>query len=178
MPRVTLDEVAARYGLSVSETNGQTLVRGDLKTRAERLAATAAAFQAKPGAEVDIVDDESLFEAADALLGLVAPGSSLKIAAATNRVVVLKGSVASGAFLRATLAALANDVPGMAKADCSAVFCGGKPLDDDRLSRVPKAARPQSAAGVPAVVAATPAPAFAAKPVAPRLPVCGVVMTP
>lgn len=167
--RVTLDEVAARYGLSVCETNGETLVRGDLKTRAERLAATAAAFQAKPGAEVDIVDDESLFEAADALLGLVAPGSSLKVAAATNRVVVLKGSVASEAFLRATLAALANDVPGMAKADCSAVACAGKPLDDDRLSRVPAGTGP-----APRVEAAIPS----AKPGAPCLPVCGVVMTP
>ena len=180
MPRVTLEDVASRYGLSVSETNGQTLVRGDLKTRAERLAATAAAFSAKPGAEVDIVDDESLFEAADALLGLVAPGSSLKGAAATNRVVVLKGSVASEAFLRATLAALANDVPGMAKADCSAVACGGKPINDDWLSRVPQAAKPQpeTGASAPAVPAAPLAPVFADKPDAPRLPLCGIVMTP
>ena len=177
-PRVTLAEVAARYGLSVSETNGQTVVRGDLKTRAERLAATAAAFQAKPGAEMDIVDDESLFEAADALLGLVAQGTSLKVAAATNRVVVLKGTVASADFLRATLAALASDVPGMAKADCSAVACGGKPLGDEWLSRVPQAEKSQPAAVVPATVAAVRVPVRADKPAVPRLPVCGIVMTP
>ena len=187
-PRVTLAEVAARYGLSVSETNGQTVVRGDLKTRAERLAATAAAFQAKPGAEVDIVDDESLYEAADALLGLVAQGTSLKVAAATNRVVVLKGSVASADFLRETLAALAKDVPGMAKVDCSAVACADKPFGDEWLSRVPKAEKSQPAAVVPAAaalaaavpVAVVPArtPARASKPTVPRLPVCGIVMTP
>ena len=177
-PRVTLAEVAARYGLSVSETNGQTVVRGDLKTRAERLAATAAAFQAKPGAEVDIVDDESLYEAADALLGLVAQGTSLRVVAATNRVVVLKGSVASADFLRATLAALANDVPGMAKADCSAVACGGKLLGDEWLARVPQAEKSQSAAVVPAAVAAVRVPVRADKPAVPRLPVCGIVMTP
>ena len=177
-PRVTLAEVATRYGLSVSETNGQTVVRGDLKTRAERLAATAAAFQAKPGAEIDIVDDESLSEAADALLGLVAQGTTLKVAAATNRVVVLKGSVASADFLRATLAALANDVPGMAKADSSAVVCGGKPLGDEWLSRVPQAGKSQVAAVVPAAVAAVRVPVRADKPVVPRLPVCGIVMTP
>lgn len=177
-PRVTLAEVATRYGLSVSETNGQTVVRGDLKTRAERLAATAAAFQAMPGAEVDIVDDESLYEAADALLGLVAQGTSLRVVAATNRVVVLKGSVASADFLRATLAALANDVPGMAKADCSAVVCGGKSLGDEWLSRVPQTGKSQSAAVVPAAVAAVRVPARADKPAVPRLPVCGIVMTP
>ena len=177
-PRVTLAEVATRYGLSVSETNGQTVVRGDLKTRAERLAATAAAFQAKPGAEVDIVDDESLYEAADALLGLVAQGTSLRVVAATNRVVVLKGSVASADFLRATLAALANDVSGMAKADCSAVACGGKPLGDEWLARVPQAGKSQSAAVVPAAVASVRVPVRADKPAVPRLPVCGIVMTP
>ena len=177
-PRVTLAEVAARYGLSVSETNGQTVVRGDLKTRAERLAATAAAFQAKPGAEVDIVDDESLYEAADALLGLVAQGAPLRVAAATNRVVVLKGSVASADFLRATLAALANDVPGMAKADCSAVACGGKPLVDEKRPRVPQTEKSQPAAVVPAAVVPARTPVRADKPAVPRLPVCGIVMTP
>ena len=179
-PRVTLADVAAKYGLSVSETNGQTLVRGDLKTRAERLAATAAAFQAKPGAEVDIVDDESLFEAADALVGLVAQGTSLKVVTATNRVVVLRGSLGSAAVLRDILTALANDVPGMAKADCAAVVCDGNPLGDEWLVHVPRVRRPQPAAGVPAVVATPKVPVRAdkPKPVSPKLPVCGIVLTP
>ena len=172
-PRVTLADVAARYGLTVTETNGETLVRGDLKTRAERLSATAAAFQAKPGAEVDIVDDESLFESAEALLGMVAQGLPLKVAAATNRVVALKGSVGSADVLRGVLAALAADVAGLAKVDCTGVSVpSGEPLGEDLALPVPAAVA--KAASAP-LVAAVPA---AAKQDLPKLPVCGIVMTP
>ena len=170
--RVTLEDVASRYGLEVTETNGTTLVRGDLKTRAERLAATAAAFQAKPGAEVDIVDDESLFESADALLGLVAQGLSVKVAAATNRVVALKGSVGSADSLRGVLAALAADVPGLAKVDCTGVaVADGGPLAGPALSA------PETVMGGAAAAPVRPAPVVARQD-APKLPVCGIVMTP
>ena len=172
-PRVTIEEVAARYGLSVSETNGQTLVRGNLKTRAERLAATAAAFQAKPGAEVDIVDDESLFESADVLLGLVAQGLSVRVAAATNRVVALKGSVGSADSLRGVLAALAADVPGLVKVDCAGVaVADGGGLGEEPALPVPAI----TTSGAPAAPV-RPAPVVARQD-APKLPVCGIVMTP
>jgi len=43
---MTLSEVAANYGLELEENNGQAKLSGNLKTRAERLRATAEAYEA------------------------------------------------------------------------------------------------------------------------------------
>ena len=176
--RVTLSDVAARYGLEVTETNGQSVIRGDLKCRADRLAATAAAYQVQPGVEVDLSDDESLLEAAEALIGMVA-GDSVKVVGATNRVVTLKGKVGSAEELRWVLGAFDRDVPNVAKIDCGQVVCGSAPA--------PKAivavgeAKPPVAAGTPQPTVA-PLPSALPEKVrhkaAPRLPLCGILTVP
>ena len=123
LPRVTLADVAERYGVSVVETNGLVILRGNLKTRAERLEATAAAFQAKPGVELDLMDDESLDEAAGALVSMIV-GDALKVETATNRIVVLRGDAGTSETLRQVLAAMARDIPGLLNIDCARVVCG------------------------------------------------------
>ena len=176
--RMTLSEVAARYGLTVAETNGQSVIRGDLKCRADRLAATAAAYQAQPGVEVDLSDDESLLEAAEALIGMVA-GGSLKVIGATNRVVTLKGKVGSVEELRWVLGAFDRDVPGVAKIDCGQVICGSAPAPKAIVAvgdvKPAAAVAPQTTAAVPPVAAL---PAKVGHKAAPRLPLCGILTVP
>ena len=205
-PCATLAGVAQRYGLAVVETNGQSVIRGDLKCRSERLAATAEAFQAQPGVEVDLSDDESLLEAAEALVSMVA-GDSLKVVGATNRVIALKGKVASQEALRGILGALDRDVPCVSKVDCAQVVCDFKPvampivslkdlepMTPERRLTVPRRtdeteeaeAVRQEVRVVPEapVRSEAPVPAPAArrggngKTAAPRLPLCGILTVP
>ncbi len=69
----SLPALAGRYGLTVVETNGTTLARGDFATRAERLAATAALYEAKPGIKLDLADRETLLSSASDLLAAPRP---------------------------------------------------------------------------------------------------------
>lgn len=159
----SLPALAGRYGLTVVETNGTTLARGDFATRAERLAATAALYEAKPGIKLDLADRETLLSSASDLLAAATDGT-LTVADVTNRVAVLAGRVADPATLQATLDALRADVPRLAGADTAAVAL------DSPLSA------PAPAPG-PALAAPRPLPA-AARRAPPRLPLCGILLQP
>lgn len=180
-PRVTLADVADKYGISVVETNGQVVLRGNLKTRAERLEATAAVFQAKPGVELDLMDDESLDEAAGALVAMIV-GDALKVEAATNRIVVLRGDAGTAETLRQVLAAMARDIPGLQDIDCARVVCGDEAETPVKVAFASVRAEPQLARSVETVRKPTPGRVKEAKrPVAAvpqRLPLCGILTVP
>lgn len=159
----SLPAIAERYGLAIVETNGATLARGNFATRAERLAATAALYEAKPGIKLDLADRETLLSSASDLLAAATDGT-LTVADVTNRVAVLAGRVADPATLQATLDALRADVPRLAGADTAAVAL------DSPLSA------PAPAPG-PALAAPRPLPA-AARRAPPRLPLCGILLQP
>lgn len=183
--QVTLADVAKKYGVAVVETNGQFVLRGDLRTRAERLEATAAAFRARPGVDLDLMDDESLEEAAGALVSMIA-GDALKVEAATNRIVVLRGDAGTSARLREALVAMARDVPGLANVDCTHVVCG---LESDVPAQVSFTQVQQPSLTSPSVasdkVEESSRPAAVAdnkgvKQVGPslKLPLCGILTVP
>ena len=191
VPRVTLVDVAEKYGVAVVETNGQVVLRGNLKTRAERLEATAAAFQAKPGVELDLMDDESLGEAAGALVSMIV-GDALQVAAATNRIVVLRGDSGTVETLRLVLAAMARDIPGLTNIDCAEVACGEEQEMPAKITFSSVKAESQSARPVepeapserPLEVVQKPIIVKGKQPkrsvaVAPqRLPLCGILTVP
>ena len=115
-----LPDIAERYGLSVVETNGTTLVRGDFATRAERLEATAALYEAQPGVALDLADAETLRTSTADLLAAATDGA-ITVADITNRVAVLAGRALDPAFLAATVEALRTDVPRLAGFDTAAI---------------------------------------------------------
>ena len=116
----TLSDVASKYGLELVESNGVTRVSGNLRTRRERLAATAEAYQAKPGVELDISDDESFRAAAEDALFTLSEGA-LKVAAATNRFLSIVGSSPSPMSLKKMLEALNADLPKLRNVDVTGV---------------------------------------------------------
>lgn len=122
-PKESLEAVAADCGFSVVRTGGRTTATGDFKTRVARLEATARAYAAQPGVNVDFTDAESLSSAVAELLQLVSEGT-LTLARLDGRKVFLSGSVASRRALEGVLRALGEDVPKVAGADCSGVKVG------------------------------------------------------
>ena len=156
--------LAERYGLTVIETNGTTLARGDFGTRAKRLAATAELYEAQPGIVLDLADRETLLASSADLLAAATDGA-LEIRDVTNRVAVLAGRAADPAALRAALDALRADVPRLAGVDTAAVT-----LDS------PFAPTPAGAAANPDGKA--PSRTVAARPAQPRLPLCGILLQP
>ncbi len=165
-----LRDVAAKYELSLVESDGQVRLSGNLQTRRDRLAATAEAYGALPGVELDLSDDESLRAAAvDALFTLT--GEAIKVVAATNRVVAIRGASPSPLSLKKTLEALNADLPKLRNIDASGVVIspGMARTDGDETgeggqtngtfaSRVPRRT--------------------SKKPASPTLPVCGILTTP
>ena len=180
VPCMTLADVAGKYGVSVVETNGQVVLYGNLKTRAERLEATAAAFQAKPGVELDLMDDESLDEAADALVSMIV-GEALKVEVATNRIIVLRGDAGTSALLRELMLAMARDIPGLANVDCARVVCGLESDAPVTVSFVQPTTPTSNAVEVvrqtqPPVLAPSRGRRPAAAPL--KLPLCGILTVP
>ncbi len=170
-PKATLADVAGKYSLSVEERDGREVLFGNLKTRAERLAATAEAYEAKPGVDVDLSDDESFrASAVDALFTLTE--GSVKVVAATNRVVALSGLSHSPASLERMLKALSADLPKMKDVDVAQV----------KFSReVPDVVKPAVVqSGGPLGLNMSTAPKGVKKSAAPALtfPVCGILTTP
>ena len=168
----TLSDVIASHGLSTTNRNARMVLVGNFATRAERLVATAEAYAASPGVELDFCDDESLKTAAEDTLALLSE-ERLRVDAATNRVVVLSGAARQ---LRRALGALMADVPKMASVDVSGVVVAGVEPGgavgeavleraDDRRDETP----------VPGFSRLTP---IAAAAPAPSLPVCGILTTP
>lgn len=160
-----LQEIVQRYNLSQTDRAGRTVLTGDFATRAERLVATAEAYAACPGIELDFCDDESLTTAATDTLALVGE-QELRVVAATNRVLVLSGKVAD---LRRTLDALAADLPKLRDVDLSetAVSRSGAGI----LAGVQEKQEVNPSSG-------SPAPLQKKGDVRPSLPVCGILTTP
>ncbi len=112
-----LDALIEKYSLVRSESDGVVTLAGDFETRAERLTATALAYEAQPGVRLDFADVESLRGAVEETLALVGE-KDLRVTGIKNRVAVLSGKARD---LRRTLEAVAADVPRLANVDCSDV---------------------------------------------------------
>ena len=119
-PPPGIKDIAAEYGLSCAETNGSCVLSGNFSTRAQRLAATAAAYAARPGVMLDLSDDESMRSAASEVLELVTEGK-LAVHSATNRVIALSGFASGAASLKTALEAIRADVPHVRDVDCTRV---------------------------------------------------------
>lgn len=162
-----LEALAGRYNLSFSADGGVPKLAGNFKTRAERLKATAEAYAAQPGVELDLSDDESFRAAAEDAVFTLTEGA-LRVLSATNRVMALGGVSRSPAALTKCLKALAADLPKLKDADVSAV----------------KFSALASAPGESGEDEETPAPVAAKRggrasaPAKPSLPVCGILTTP
>lgn len=122
----SLSDIAGKYGLKLVESNGVSTVVGNFRTRRDRLAATAEAYQAKPWVELDLTDDESFRSAAEDALFTYTEGA-LKVAAATNRFLRIAGTSPSPLSLKRTLEALNADLPRLRGADVSGVVMGVVP---------------------------------------------------
>ena len=162
-----LAAVAARYGLSVEEGGGTPRLVGDLKTRAERLRATAEAYEVMPGVELDIVDDESFRTAADDALFTLTEGA-LKVVAATNRALSISGISRSPEALRRTLVALNADIPKLSGVDVAGVKFGIVPR---------QVAMGDGHEDVEAAESQVPRPK-SKKAATPSFPVCGILTKP
>ena len=158
---LTLDDVVANHGLVVTNIDSRTVLVGDFATRTERLVATAEAYAAKPGVELDFCDDESLKTAAEDTLAMLSE-KDLRVAAATNRVVALSGKARR---IRRALEALAADMPKLRNVDVSDVTLLNGAVAEDESEEV---------APAPAVQRIAPK---KAEP-KPSLPVCGILTTP
>ena len=165
--KITLAVVAARHGLKVEDAGGQVRMTGNLKTRAERLRATAEAYEARPGVELDLSDDESFKAAAEDALFTITEGA-LKVASATNRVLSIYGVSGSPESLRLALEALSADLPKLRNVDVAGVKFGVVP-SHETSGGGSEYAQP----GAPA------APRLATKKAStPSLPVCGILTKP
>ena len=123
---MTLSEVASSYGLELEENDGQAKLSGNLKTRAERLRATAEAYEARPGVDLDLSDDESFRAAADDALFTITEGA-IKAVAATNRVLSIAGTSPSPFALKRILESLSADLPKLRDIDATGVAYGMVP---------------------------------------------------
>ena len=164
---MTLAEVASIYGLELRESDGQTRLSGNFKTRAERLRATAEAYESRPGVDLDLSDDESFKAAADAAVFTITEGA-MKVVSATNRVLALAGLSPSPRALKCTLEALDADLPKLRVVDAAAVafgsVVGGETADAGREEPPFDAARRARLAS--------------RRPASPTLPVCGILTKP
>ena len=160
---LTLDDVVANHGLVVTNIDSRTVLVGDFATRTERLVATAEAYAAKPGVELDFCDDESLKTAAEDTLAMLSE-KDLRVAAATNRVVALSGKARR---IRRALEALAADMPKLRNVDVADVtLLNGAVVEEEEETEEASPASP--------AVRLTPK---KAEP-KPSLPVCGILTTP
>ena len=166
VPPVTIADIASSYGLELEERDGHAKLSGNLKTRAERLRATAEAYEARPGVDLDLSDDESFKAAADDALFTITEGA-LKVAAATNRVLSITGISTSPFALKRILESLNADLPKLRDVDVTGVAFGAVPRGetgedgDEAPNGAPRALRRASKAKAD-----------------PSLPVCGILTTP
>ena len=165
--RITLASIASRYGLSVEEGDETARLTGNFKTRAERLRATAEAYEAKPGVELDLSDDESFRTAADDALFTLTEGA-LKVVDATNRVLSISGVSLSPDALRRTLMALNADLPKLRNVDVAGV----------RFGSVPKSETSNVGQDAFSVMESPTSRSTSKKSKTPSLPVCGILTKP
>ena len=128
---MTLSEVASSYGLELEENDGQAKLSGNLKTRAERLRATAEAYEARPGVDLALSDDESFRASADDALFTITEGA-IKAVAATNRVLSIAGTSSSPFALKRILESLSADLPKLRDIDATGVAYGMVPGNEKR----------------------------------------------
>jgi hypothetical protein len=161
-----LASLVARYGLSTTNRNNRAVLVGNFKTRAERLAATAEAYSAKPGIELDFADDESLKTAVADTLALVGE-TKMCVSSVTGRVAVLSGKVTN---LRQTLEAISADVPKVVNVDVAGIVVANDgvvqetDMDDDGLREEPGASHRRRRTKKASVVS--------------PLPICGILTMP
>ena len=170
-PATDLAAVAAKYGVTFEKAGDAARMSGNFKTRAERLAATAEAYAAQPGVELDFSDDESFRMAADDALFTLTEGA-LTVSVATNRAVSLSGVSPSPFALKKTLEALNSDLPKLRAVDVSGVALGGV-AGREATGGGHDDARDDGAHTSPALRRLTKKAASAAD-----LPVCGIFTTP
>ena len=166
----SLRDIAAKYALSLVESDGRARISGNLKTRRDRLAATAEAYGAQLGVELDLSDDETLRTSAEDALFTLTEGA-LKVVAATNRVVSIAGSSRSPLLLKKTLEALNADLPKLRNVDTSGVVISPLMARTDGAG----AGDGEQADGI--FSTRTPR-RTSKKPASPTLPVCGILTTP
>ena len=165
-PGDRLADIATRHGVALTNRADRPLLVGNFKTRAERLVATAEAYAAQPGVDLDFSDDESLKTGAEDMLALLSE-AELRVAAATNRVVALSGKAR---HLKRTLEAFAADLTKLDNVDVSDV----RSLEVSRLASLEEeaeTAKPESREA--AVRQSRPQNTQPA-----NLPVCGILTTP
>ena len=166
---MTLSEVASSYGLELEENDGQAKLSGNLKTRAERLRATAEAYEARPGVDLDLSDDESFRASADDALFTITEGA-IKVVAATNRVLSIAGTSPSPFALKRILESLSADLPKLRDIDATGVAYGMVPGNEK--SEEGDGDDGETPIGVFHARRRTP------KVKEPSLPVCGILTTP
>ena len=164
--------VAEKYGLSLVDSNGKVRVSGNLKTRRERLSATAEAYEAQPGVELDISDDESFRTAAEDALFTLSEGQ-LKLVAATNRVLSISGSASSPLSLKKVLEALNADLPKLRNVDVTGVVISPAKTGTDSSETEDEERREGGAFASPSRASRR-----ATQKDAPTFPVCGILTTP
>lgn len=169
--RESLPALAAKYGLALTNDAGRITLSGNFRTRAERLAATAEAYECQPGVELDLSDDESFATAATDALFTLTEGA-LKVSAATNRVLSVTGLAPSAVALKKTLVALNADLPRLRDVDVSGVKFGRVVSPDEQQD-----AAFDSDSDVPATgrIARR---GVRTEARAPQFPVCGILTTP
>lgn len=165
----SLGRLAERFNLTATDNK----LVGNFATRAERLAATAEAYAAQPGIELDFSDDESLRTAAEDTLALIGE-TGLRVAAATNRVVALAGTPFN---LRRALEALSADLPKLENVDVAGISLAAKNAEiaknedeviesgSDSLRSLRSLRQNKEMQDTPAIQS-------------PSLPVCGILTTP
>ena len=165
-----LETVAQRLGLAIEERDGRPVVSGNFATRAERLKATAEAYAAQPGVELDLSDDESLKAAVADTLSLIGE-AGLSVKAVTNRVAVLSGKAVN---LRRALKAVSAEVAKLENVDVAEVravqVVGNEGVIEVAAAN---AVAPSDEEDEPLEPPVVPKP----DPV-PQLPVCGILTTP
>ena len=166
---MTLSEVASSYGLELEENDGQAKLSGNLKTRAERLRATAEAYEARPGVDLDLSDDESFRASADDALFTITEGA-IKAVAATNRVLSIAGTSSSPFALKRILESLSADLPKLRDIDATGVAYGMVPGNE-------KSEEGDGDDGE-TLIGVSHAKRRAAKAKEPSLPVCGILTAP
>lgn len=117
-----MEELAKGYNLELIKNRFQArYLKGNLKTRADRLMVTAQAYQAFPGITLELTDDETLRNAAEEILNMTDANTGLKIVKAENRQIALAGTIDSLDNLKQILEAMETDIVHLKKIDCSAV---------------------------------------------------------
>ncbi|MBP5227370.1 MAG: hypothetical protein J6336_08295 [Kiritimatiellae bacterium] len=170
-PPASIEQVAERHALTLTNRNSRMTLTGNLATRAERLTATAESYAVDPSVELDLSDDESMRTMAEDTLAMMGEGA-LQVAAATNRVVSLSGKVGSEAALRKVLEVLSAEVPHLANVDCGKIVMAAAPA-----LNVPAPA--EEPAGAPVVARKRKPAGTGQRDKQPdNLPVCGILTVP